>query len=282
MAKTTKQPSYTSAVEQIGPAQAAKMLTKVHARQQGRHYKGTIDKYAREMAEGSWDINVPQSIALSTQGELMDGYHRLNAVVQSGVTLPFTVMRNVPAAAFSNIDAGRSRSLAFRCGLDIETAALASRLLALCFAGHPLRSTACTPSEMDVALDYIREDISLFNSKVSSTKRRTVTSAAVRLACILRMKAHPAFADEIAKQYRCLQQLELAEAHPVVVALYRRLASGEERDKDKVFALAWLAFDPDRRGNQKLQLTNLRSTQGQAQRLVLRPLMQLLEVKVVS
>lgn len=45
-----------------------------------------VKKMAKDMREGHWDTT-HQGIAIATDGTLVDGQHRLMAVVESGVTV---------------------------------------------------------------------------------------------------------------------------------------------------------------------------------------------------
>jgi hypothetical protein len=53
-----------------------------------------------------WPLN---SLVFDTQGVLLDGQHRLEAVLKSGVPTHFKVISNVPEDWMTAIDAGRSR-----------------------------------------------------------------------------------------------------------------------------------------------------------------------------
>ncbi len=58
-------------------------------------YPTTIDAYALDMKRGVWALN-HQGICFDEEGTLMDGQHRLAAVVESGKTVPFLIIRNMP------------------------------------------------------------------------------------------------------------------------------------------------------------------------------------------
>jgi len=69
-----------------------------------------VEQYARDMAAGRWVFN-GDAIRLSVSGALLDGQHRLLAVVKSGVTIPALLVRDLPDAVVHTIDTGRPRRL---------------------------------------------------------------------------------------------------------------------------------------------------------------------------
>lgn len=97
-----------AAVELIGPDEAAKLLG---ANTHNRHLRSTIvERLARAMAQGEWDLN-GESIKVSTSGALIDGQHRLAAVVEAKATIPFVVVRGLNAPVQETVDIGERRSL---------------------------------------------------------------------------------------------------------------------------------------------------------------------------
>lgn len=69
----------------------------------------TVKLYARQMAAGTWPIN-GETIKFDEAGNLIDGQHRLWAIVESGVTIECFVVRGVATGAFDTIDVGKKRS----------------------------------------------------------------------------------------------------------------------------------------------------------------------------
>lgn len=64
---------------------------------------------AREMAAGHWKFN-GDSIKISKGDRLMDGQHRLHAIIQSGVTIECLIVRGLEDDIFDTIDVGRKRT----------------------------------------------------------------------------------------------------------------------------------------------------------------------------
>lgn len=70
----------------------------------------TIDRYARDMEAGAWVLN-GEALKFDVLGNLIDGQHRLHAVIQSGRPIESIVVHGLSQSAFLNIDNGKKRSL---------------------------------------------------------------------------------------------------------------------------------------------------------------------------
>lgn len=69
----------------------------------------TVEKYARDMACGSWALT-GEPIKFATDGTLLDGQHRLAAVVKANVTVLLFVARGITAEAQLVMDTGAKRT----------------------------------------------------------------------------------------------------------------------------------------------------------------------------
>jgi hypothetical protein len=95
-------------VERITPAIAKAMLCK---NAQNRPItQSLVNRYADEMRRGRWNTN-GQGIIFTPEGELLDGQHRLLALIAAGITLEMFVVRGVPAERFETMDSGRARTV---------------------------------------------------------------------------------------------------------------------------------------------------------------------------
>lgn len=87
---------------QIGPKEAKYLLSKntKNRRVSWKH----VEKLAKEMASGKW-VNNGETIKFSSDDVLLDGQHRLYAVIQSGVTVTMSIVQGVyDPDAFKTID----------------------------------------------------------------------------------------------------------------------------------------------------------------------------------
>lgn len=59
-----------------------------------------------------------EAIAFTTDGTLIDGQHRLRAIVQAGVAVRMWVARDVPVQVFEYIGGGKPRALTYQLGVS--------------------------------------------------------------------------------------------------------------------------------------------------------------------
>jgi hypothetical protein len=89
------------------PERAASVLKAQQA--ENRHIRPTVvDRYAKDMAAGRWQEN--GETIIFNGARLLNGQHRLSAVIQSGVTLRLLTVREVAATTFATLDTGLSRT----------------------------------------------------------------------------------------------------------------------------------------------------------------------------
>jgi hypothetical protein len=82
--------------------------------------KAHVAQYARMMRMGDWECN-GVTIKISARGAIVDGQHRLAAVVQAGVPIRMAIARNVAEESFGTIDRGKNRSFREVLGIHGET-----------------------------------------------------------------------------------------------------------------------------------------------------------------
>ena len=99
--------SFSAKVETIGAQTAKKYLATMG---RNRLKRGRLkQRYQDAMRAGQWKLT-GESIKFNTKGELIDGQHRLEAVIETGVEITILVCRNVPDDAFMELDTGGMRT----------------------------------------------------------------------------------------------------------------------------------------------------------------------------
>lgn len=70
---------------------------------------GLVDKYAAVMKRNEWHLSDP--LKFDVNNRLFDGQHRLKAVIRSGKTIPFVVLRGYEPECAQYVDQGKGRKL---------------------------------------------------------------------------------------------------------------------------------------------------------------------------
>lgn len=93
--------------EIVTPKKAMEWLKRnVHNRPLGQSH---VNRLAGAMKAGTWKVN-GETIKFNGNGDLIDGQHRLNACVTSGVQFESYVVTGLEHEAFDTIDQGKSRT----------------------------------------------------------------------------------------------------------------------------------------------------------------------------
>lgn len=94
-----------------------------------------VKEYADSMKAGKWVLN-GEGVLFDSNSKLIDGQHRLSAIILSAITLPLLIIRGIDdPKAFETIDRGKKRTVSDIVGMEgikrsALTAAVAKRLVA--------------------------------------------------------------------------------------------------------------------------------------------------------
>lgn len=124
--------------ETITPKRAAEWLARSSGRPQRSLARARVERIAHAISEGQWQMT-HQPIALNKAGEVIDGQHRLAAVVLAGRPIKALVAFDTPNETFDVIDTGSARSTAD----------------ALKIAGYPSSIVAATTARSLLAYEQI-------------------------------------------------------------------------------------------------------------------------------
>lgn len=144
-------------VERITPKAARDLLA--HNGHNRNLRMPRVKELSGAMRRGEWELN-GETIKVARDETLLDGQHRLQAIVDSGVTISTVVVRGLPTIAQDTVDTGRRRRLADTLTLakHPDANALAATLNVLHRHRHEQRidfsrRTAPTPQQALALLD---------------------------------------------------------------------------------------------------------------------------------
>ena len=128
-----KEPNLRAKVEEITPAKAAKWLDatldKIEEFRNRPISQSVVDGYAQDIIDGNWDTN-GETIKLDDVGLVVDGQHRLWAIISADKAVKILVVRGVDRDSFKTIDRGRKRTVGNILSIagESQTGLLASAL----------------------------------------------------------------------------------------------------------------------------------------------------------
>lgn len=198
-----------------------------------------VNQLAAMMANGQWALN-GETIVISSTGRLLDGQHRLAAVVKYGGYVPMLVATGALDAAFGTIDIGAKRTVGQICGMHgVPNAKMAAGAAAILFRMfHGCGSTVPVPAPCILEVVERYPEIEAWANKA---RRSVISSASLLAACV--------YLDAIAHRSDLAEKLvdglktgaNLARGNPVLAlrnrALNTRGGSGENHGR-----AAWVAL----------------------------------------
>ena len=242
----------TAETKLITPEWAAEILQTKNSK--NRKLRGWwAEALAAAIRRGEW-ITTHQGIAFDEDGNIIDGQHKLKAVVLAKIPIEMMVFHGVPRSAFSVLDIGTKRSYADTTGLSKKTAEVCRRAVHVTF-GSSVASPQMVSKVADAGLADVHERL---NSYASNTIA-TYSSAPVRLAaCILVMDGHPE--EYIFRTYKNLVSQNVRELPEIALSLVRQV-NGKKvvsagAHSDGLLARAIKVLKPENADLQKLILSD--------------------------
>lgn len=239
----------TTMVMDITPEQAREFL---RGNASNRPLRRSWVKTLRESIErGEWKLT-HQGIALTTDLQLLDGQHRLHAIVEAGVTVKMNVTFDCDPGAYAVIDGGIKRTASDQLRVQPMVAAVARNLFRLPNYTIPGVVTSAQIAEvLGWANDLIQRVTQIGGNKSPRT------SAAVQVAILVHLMAGR---EESLTKFAAFAVQDFDTLAPMQKALMRQITDGKaatSRNQWDMTARAWRAFHPDHWETDRLQITNM-------------------------
>lgn len=191
--------------------------------------KSTVYRYATQIKQGTFEAN-GESIIISSDGELLDGQHRLMAVVQAKMPIIGLIVSNVPKDVFHTIDAGKTRNaadvLAIGGHKNWATLAKVARQL-ICFREDlPVKATASGYAQLSAGklLEFADANPKLAECVSAATTLYSIFSAVRQTEYALMLYLFSQKNQEAANSFceKLAYGQNLTEAHDSAILLVRR------------------------------------------------------------
>lgn len=237
-------------VMDITPAQAAEFLKLNSSNRPVR--PSWVRQLVAIIERDEWKLT-HQGIAITADNSLLDGQHRLKAIVTAGKTVKMNVSFDCDPASFRVLDSGVRRTISDHLAVPAAVVSLARMLWAL---PRRVEKGPPTSAQVDAVLGWARDLIDeVINAGSGRSKR---TSAPIQLAvCVHLMAGH-----QVIPAFIAFRGLDFDAMPAAVKVLTKQLIDGKtsaRQDPWELAARAWRAFDPASTNFTKLQIKDVNS-----------------------
>lgn len=177
-----------------------------------------VKDYSRQMKEGWWQ-DTPQGIAFGVDGKLIDGQHRLWAIVEAKIPIKMNIVWDVPPQAFHIIDRGLPRSVAFITKVPTFATQCYTLLISLV-----QRENKPAPDDISLMHKLLSSYIQSLKD-ASSSRLRFFASAPIRSAALVAL-ANGGHSKYILDNWSFISKATVNEAPPIIGAFYEAYNQG--------------------------------------------------------
>ena len=221
-----------TAIETITPSLASSYL-EFNSNNRPLRYSH-IRSMAYDMKNGDWQVT-HQGIAFDSTGRLIDGQHRLHAIIEAGVAIQMPVTRGCSAASFSIIDRGANRSTADVLGWPKKITEVITLAVRIALGTNPTVSR----------IRLMEQSRLIENCRIlldhCSTCRPIMSTAGVKLAACVQMTEQEDH-QFVISQYKALVLAQYNDMTKCSQS-FNRQVSDKQMDREELFCRAMFAFD---------------------------------------
>lgn len=228
-------------LELVTPKKAEEYLTR-NIRNR-KHRRQVVNEICNIIQNDEWRV-VHQPIAFDAAGRLVDGQHRLMAIVKTCKSVPVYVARYQTEESAMNlpIDRQSRRSFADILERDKKTTETVSAIIEIA-TGRERRVP--TIGEVSNAIERLAPELEVMHTRCNHTaKVRAIQSVRAAVVCNMRLSGEM---DLISEQYRACLLLDFETCKPSVLAFIKACDShsgGGGASRKEMFIRALKAFSP--------------------------------------
>ena len=240
-------------VMNVTPEQAAKWLRENNENNRGIKTQ-VVNKYARDLLDGNWRVT-HQCIAFDSRGMLVDGQHRLSAIVLAGTAMTVCVAtyETQEDAMKLPIDMQAKRAVFEVLHVSRKDQETSMAFLRIVLSGGVL----VTIAEVEHAIEVLRDKLTAVHACITNTVKYR-SAAPARAAIVLLMGEFPDRQEELCRLYRAFVAMDLEGLPSSVLALVKNLDGGTLKsggsDQTELALRVYYAFHPDNRSVKMIRL----------------------------
>jgi hypothetical protein len=241
-------------IETVTPEKAEKWLGSVAPNRNLR--KSLVERHAESMRQGEWQAT-GESVKFDKDGRLLDGQHRLHAIVEAGISVEMLVVRGLDATTIDVLDTGIKRTLSDVLSIHGEgnVNVLASTLIATIqlrsaietgrwpvLRGQAANVAARQPTHIEAlqlleAEPEIRESVRFRGSMTTNQTGIVVYPTVIAAGHYALTNVDP---DDTEEFFRQLKGIEVKEGSAIYNFRKRFMATSFERPNNRRDQLAYL------------------------------------------
>ena len=236
----------------IGPADAEVMLARNYGNRKVNEKQ--VRQYAVDMASGNWRLT-HQAIAIGADENLIDGQHRLHAVVKSRSTVAMYVATysTSESVLMLPIDVHKKRSITDIVDCSPRIAEVANTMYWL------YKQRAATSAEVEQLIEKTSPYIYTLHNTIT-VRPKVRGCAGVRTAVLYRMLMDNENASVYAELYRDFCLLNFERMNASTMAFVKTCEHSTEHHtgqsgRNALFAKAVYAFDLEQQGRKLIRLS---------------------------
>lgn len=246
--------------EEITPAQAKEFLARNSTNRRLR--PSWVKELAGRMERGEWTVT-HQGIALTPDLRLLDGQHRMHAIIATGLTIPMQVSYDCDPRTYEVIDGGIKRTAADHLSIPPMMAAVAKLLWVL--PAPTLRKT-CSSQQISSVLSWARPVIEEVSELAGGKSTRT--SSVVQMPIVVHLMAGR---REVLPKFVAFKNMALEDIPPSIGTLLKQMMDGggsRRLAQWDASCRVWRAFNPEQWEMKVLALKGTGAAMGEMAHVV--------------
>jgi hypothetical protein len=214
---------------------------------------------ASAIKRGEW-ITSHQGVAFDCTGKLIDGQHRLQAVIEANTAVNMLVVTDVPNDAYKIIDCGIKRTLADSTGINVRTTEVCRLLGRIGFGGSVITADQCL-AVYNTGAGEIHDNLVEFCSK----QVKVFSSAPIRTAAVC-MILDGYNQQYIKNLYSNICHQQFNELPNIAQSFIRQVMDKKviANNQSDLIARALKIFNPEFKDTVRLQISDSETTAAMA------------------
>ena len=237
-------------VQLVTPEMAKEYLTK---NTDNRNKRGWwVSGLAGQIKRGEW-IPTHQGVGITESGRLIDGQHRLEAIIEANIPVEMMVTTGVRDDAYKVLDNGIKRTLADLTGINTKTAEVCRVLSRFIYSGNSNTSAEQCLQVYNTGVGEVSDNLIEYCGK----NIKVYSSAMVRTAaiCLILDGYNQQYIKEL---YSNLCNQKFNDLPNIAHAFIRQVTDGRalSNDKNDLLARSLKVFNPEFADVTRLQISD--------------------------